>query len=89
MRYRSRCEIQFKPTTLTPYNDGMAPEKWSVGFLGLLLAVTLTLLYVDFEYDTAVNIARGVCVVLALFMIIGVIVPVRRRMARKEEEPPA
>lgn len=53
--------------------------------LGLLLAGSLTIAYVDFDASVRVGIARGICVALAALLIVGVIFPARRALLRRDE----
>ena len=59
-------------------------EKYLLLFLGVLLAISLTLATVDIDMETAVDLARAVCVVLALFFV-GLIIFVRIRLKRAEK----
>lgn len=60
-------------------------EKYLLIFLGFLLVVSVSLLFFDIEMETAVDIARGVCVALALFFI-ALVIFVRLKLRRLDEE---
>jgi hypothetical protein len=64
----------------------MAPEKILVLILAVLLAATFWLLAVPMDLDSAVRGARAVCVALAVLLVLGLIVPWRRRLARRRED---
>jgi hypothetical protein len=55
-------------------------EKLIIGVLGLLLVGALAAPY--FDYETAVWVARSICVVLTLLFVVGIWFPARRYLAR-------
>jgi hypothetical protein len=59
------------------------PEKIVLAFLLALLAGSLAILYAD--ATLAVPVARGICVALVLVLVVGVIFPARRALARQRE----
>jgi len=71
----------------------IAPESLLPIILVLLALATTLLLSMDLEIDMAVAGARAVCVVLAILLIGGLIIPWKRRLAnrrlknRPEEAP--
>ena len=64
-----------------------APEKILVGLLLALLAASI--LIMELDSGIAVQVARGICVVLCLIILGGVIVPARRHLARQAEKKTA
>ena len=64
----------------------IGPEKLLVGILAFLLATSLgLLLFVEVDYETTRSVAIAVCVALVLLLGIGVIFPVRRYLARRDQ----
>ena len=64
-------------------------EKLILGLLGLLLAGSFAALFL--EYEAAVQMARGICVVLTLLFLAGIWIPARRylkRVARRSSSYP-
>lgn len=59
-------------------------EKLIIGVLGLLLAGSFAALFL--EYEAAVALARGICVVLTVLFLVGIWFPARRYVKRAAQK---
>ena len=67
------------------HRDMVGKEKYLLIVLGVLLVTSLALVTLDVEMETAVDIARAVCVALAIFFLV-LILAVRTKLKRMERD---